>query len=109
MSHKRLNAALTLVLISLFVSKGFAAIGSAEQTSAEQAVAKVLKEPASAKFGTFSLAGPRGACLTVYKKNWQTLGASEAFLLRKDGGWEVVYVADVPSGHQGCIDEMTKR
>jgi hypothetical protein len=98
----------TTMLCGLLAGPAVAALDK-EQAAAQQAVIKVLKDPTDVRFGTFTLAGPRGACLTVFKKNWQTLGTSEAFLMRKDGGWEALYVADIASGHQGCIDEMSKR
>lgn len=98
-----------LVPLALIVVPAVAATISTEQLAAQKAVAQVVKNPDELKFGTFTLAGPRGACLTVYKKNWQSIGTHEAFLLRKDGGWEALYIADTPGGHEGCIAEMSAR
>jgi hypothetical protein len=99
----------SVFLLTLFSGTGVAATISADQLAAQKAVAKVIKDPEHARFTDFTLAGPRGACMTVFKKNWQSLGTHEAFLLRKGDGWEALYVADVPGGHQGCVDEMSKR
>lgn len=109
MGHPRSSAVTGLLLLSIYTGVSVAAPISPEQTAAQQAVIKVLKNPEEVRFGTFTLAGPKGACMTVFKKNWQTIGTHEAFLLRTATGWDALYVADVPSGHQGCIDEMSKR
>ena len=109
MNSNKHQVLITLLLVTIASANVHAAAVSADQLSAQQAVAKVIKNPEEAKFSDFTIAGPHGACLTVYKKNWQTIGTHEAFLLRKDGGWEALYVADVPSGHAGCVAEMSKR
>jgi hypothetical protein len=109
MGHPRSSAITGLLLLSVFSSYCVAATVSSDQAAAQQAILKVLKNPEEVRFGTFTIAGPKGACMTVFKKNWQTMGTHEAFLLRTATGWEALYVADVPSGHQGCIDEMSKR
>lgn len=109
MNRSLLRALTGVSLLTLVSSTGFTATISADQLAAQQAVAKVIKNPEHTKYADFTIAGPRGACLTVFKRNWQSIGTHEAFLLRKGDGWEALYVADVPGGHQGCVDEMSKR
>jgi hypothetical protein len=98
-----------LLLLTGTVSTALAASITPEQVLAQKAVAKVVKNPEELKFGTFTIAGPHGACLTVFKKNWQSIGSHEAFLMRKGDDWEALYVVDTPGGHEGCVAEMSKR
>ncbi|MBP7080040.1 MAG: hypothetical protein KBA96_02920 [Rhodocyclaceae bacterium] len=109
MTRSQIQNLAALIFTGIIAVNANAAPVSADQLSAQKAVAKVIKNPEEAKFGEFTIAGPHGACMTVFKKNWQSLGTHEAFLLRKDGGWDALYVADVPGGHAGCVAEMAKR
>ncbi len=110
MSRPQLLAVTGIVLLITALSGNVAAATSdTEKLAAESAVLKAVKNPEGLRFGTFTRAGAKGACLTVFKKGWETRGTHEAFLTRNDTGWDVLYVADIASGHQGCVDEMSKR
>lgn len=110
MSHPQRLALTGIVLLTTVLSGSVAAAPTeTEKRAAESAVLKAVKNPEGVRFGTFTPAGAKGACLTVFKKGWETRGTHEAFLTRNDTGWDVLYVADIASGHQGCIDEMSKR
>lgn len=102
-------AATGVLLITGWANLVLAATAETEKAAAQSAVRKALKNTEGVRFGTFTLAGAKGACLTVFKKGWETKGTHEAFLSRTDGGWEALYIADIASGHQGCVDEMSKR
>lgn len=82
-----------------------------EEKAAQEAVMRAIKSPEAIKWGQFSLAGANGACLTVYTKNSlsKLVGSNEAFLIRKANGWDTLYIAEIPSGHKGCIEEMSRR
>lgn len=81
------------------VLAGCGVVGTGDEAAARKAVLKVLKDPDSAKFGQFKLAGPegptgkQGACLVVNAKNSMGgyTGDQSAMLFRakRDGEWEV--------------------
>jgi hypothetical protein len=75
-----------------------------DESAAKKAVLANLKDPDSAKFGKFSLAGTKGACLTVNAKNSMGgyTGDQQALLSRKeDNSWMVLGVED--QSHDRCI------
>ncbi len=81
-----------------------------DESAAKKAVLGNLKDPDSAKFGKFSLAGAKGACLTVNAKNSMGgyTGDQQAYLL-KDGekGWIVIAI-DKDLSHEKCIEVLSK-
>lgn len=105
------NFSLSLSIVTAALLTGNALAASTDETAAQEAVKKAVKEPGSLKWGKFTPAGAKGACLTIYGKSSLTglVGSQEAFLERTENGWNVLYVAEIASGHKGCIEEMSKR
>ena len=82
------------------------ACGGGDEAAAKKAVLGRLKDPASAKFGKFSLAGKKGACLTVNAKNSMGgyTGDQQAYLLKEgENSWFVIDL-DPRVGHESCIE-----
>jgi len=81
-----------------------------DEAAAKKAVLGHLKDPDSAKFGKFSLAGTKGACLTVNAKNSMGgyTGDQQAFLLKdSEKGWIVIAI-DKDLDHKMCIEVLSK-
>lgn len=86
------------------------ASGQTDLELAKKAVLSNLKDPDSAKFGKFSLAGTKGACLTVNAKNSMGgyTGDQQAYLLREgEKDWLVVTI-DKTLNHEKCIEVLSK-
>lgn len=83
---------------------------NSEESVAQKAVLGRLKDPDSAKFGKFTVAGKKGACLTVNARNSMGgyTGSQQAFLLRKGSTWEVVTV-EADLSHEQCVQVMSER
>lgn len=82
-----------------------------DEAAAKKAVLGSLKDPDSAKFGQFSLAGTKGACLTVNAKNSMGgyTGDQQAYLLREgEKGWIVIDINGKLS-HEICLSVMSKQ
>ena len=75
---------------------------------AQQAVRDKLRDPDSAKFGQFSEANERLACLTVNSKNGVGgyTGEQQALLRKVDGKWTFYSVVD--TSHESCIRNWPK-
>lgn len=103
------NKGIALLITGLALSAG-PVLATSDEVAAKDSVLKVLKDPASAKFGKFTAVGTKWACLTVYAKSPSGyVGTQEAFLQKSDGRWAALYVADIATGHEGCVKELAAR
>lgn len=82
----------------------FLLAGCGEEPGARKAVLAHLKDPDSAKFGEFSLAGKNGACLTVNAKNSMGgyTGDQQAALCKLAGKW--VSITIERASHEKCLE-----
>lgn len=90
-----------------------------EEDDAKKAVLAALKDPDSAKFGKFSLAGEfqgsQAACLTVNAKNSYGgyTGDSEAILAKMEGKWVVMQLGSKgiarELSHEECIRMLASK
>lgn len=76
---------------------------SKDEAAARAATAKLLRDPASARFGQFTPAGD-GGCLTVNAKNAYGAypGDSQAVLVKSEGAWFAAAIEDMT--HEKCVD-----
>ena len=81
-----------------------------DEAATQKAVLGSLKDPGSAKFGKFSLAGKNGGCLTVNAKNSMGgyTGDQQAYLIREgENKWVVVQI-EKDLSHEQCIEILSK-
>ena len=81
-----------------------------DEATAKKAVLGSLKDPESARFGKFSLAGKQGACFTVNAKNSMGgyTGDQQAYLVREgEKAWVVIDI-DKDLSHEKCIEILSK-
>jgi hypothetical protein len=81
-----------------------------DETRAQKAVLKALKDPDSAKFGQFTLVKSNTACLTVNAKNAMGgySGNREAVLMKVVDEFVFVDFLDERLGHEQCVEGMSK-
>ncbi len=80
-----------------------------EFSARDQAIAEMrekLKDPDSAKFGKFSIAGSNFACLTINAKNGYGgySGDQQAVLAKSGERWVYARMADSSVSHESCIE-----
>ena len=81
-----------------------------DETEAQKAVLKVLKDPDSAKFGRFTLMKNEVACLTVNSKNSMGgyVGDKEAVLMKSQDTFIFVEFLNQNADHELCVMAMSK-
>lgn len=84
--------------------------GLGEEGKMQEVVRASLKDPDSAKFGKMTRVTDKRACLTVNAKNalGGYTGDQQAYLLKSEDQWEVIYIEDKLS-HTDCIEIMSKK
>jgi hypothetical protein len=81
-----------------------------DEAAAKKAVLDRLKDPESARFGKFSLAGKDGACLTINAKNAMGgyTGDQQAYLTRVgEKDWSVM-LFDKNLSNERCVEIFSK-
>ena len=100
-------------------AQAIAAAAKQDEDDSKKAVLAGLKDPDSAKFGKFSLAGKvqgnQAACLTVNAKNsfGGYTGDAQAIMTKMEGKWVVMQLGMKIVGrelsHDECINMMTPK
>ena len=90
--------------MSLFVLTGCGGV----ESEVKNAVLAGLKDPDSAKFGSFKLVDDEHACLTVNAKNSMGgyTGNQQAFVKKTNGVWKFIFSDDVTQA--GCAELWPK-